>query len=74
MLSSQKREHPINIDPAVAEKFKVLRNDVQKFSVDFTLYLAEKKQELQAEAEILQEKISKLKANIEEYVICSRYV
>ena len=71
MLSSQKKEHPINIDPEVADKFKDLRYDIQKFSEDFLQYLEDKKQDLEAEAERLQNLINGLKDELEVYVLCS---
>ena len=73
-MSSQKKEHPSNIDPEIAEKFKELRNDLQKFSEDFTRYLEYKKEELQAEAGRLQGIINQLMAEIEQCVLYSRYV
>jgi hypothetical protein len=71
MLSSQEKKHPINIDPDVADKFKNLRTDIQKFSSDFLLYLEAKKQELEAEATRLQNLLTRLKSELDVYVLCS---
>ena len=71
MLSSQQKEHPIYIDPDVADKFKDLRDDVQQFSIAFTKYLEEKEQELEQEATRLQGVIEGIRAEIDVCVLCS---
>ena len=71
VTSSQQKGHPIHIDPNVADRFKDLRDDIQQFSLAFTKYLEEKKQELDREATRLQGVIEGIRAEIEVCVICS---
>ena len=74
MLSSQEKQHPINIDPGIADKFKDLQTDIQKFSTDFLEYLKNKKQDLDQEAQRLQGLINRFRDELEVCVLCSRYV
>ena len=74
MLLSQEKEHPVNIDTGVADKFKDLRTDIQKFSTDFLQYLDDKREKLEQEAERLQNLIKRLKEELDKCVLCSRYV
>ena len=74
MLSSQEKQHPIDIDPGIADKFKDFKNDIQKFSTDFLEYLKHKKQDFVEEVERLRNLINRLTSEVEVCVLCSRYV
>ena len=74
MLSSQEKQHPIDIDTGVAEKFKDFRTDIQKFSTDFLQYLKDKKQDFEERVERLRSLINRLTSELDVYVLCSRCV
>lgn len=65
----QTKEHPVDVNPEIADGFKNLRTDIQGFTKDFQRYFIDKKQELEKEAIRLQGVIEKLLGEIETYVL-----
>ena len=61
--------HPIEIATSVADRFKNLRNDIEKFSKDFTQYLLDEGKRLTEEVEAFEKDIKKYQAEVDRCVL-----